>query len=211
MMKNFFVTGTDTNVGKTMCSAILTFALKGFYWKPIESGVANESSDRDTVQELTCFPDNHFFPSEYSLRASLSPDQAAGLENISIDLNRCHIPKITHPLIVEGAGGVFVPVNEDETMIDLMKKLDLPIVIVSRGTLGTINHTLLTIEVLRMHGLTIQGIVFNGELNPKNQLSIEAWGNTRTLFSIPFFNEVTPKELQNWAIAHHSIIMENLA
>ena len=113
------------------------------YWKPIQSGIADTISDRDKVQQLTGFPDTHFVPSNYELQASLSPDQAAELENISINLEQCVLPEINNHLIVEGAGGVFVPISQQFLMLDLIQKLNLPVIIVCRGTLGTINHTCL--------------------------------------------------------------------
>lgn len=186
-MNGFFITGTDTNVGKTLTAAMLTAFLGGCYWKPIQSGMP---SDRERVQQLTGLPDAHFYPSQYTLKASLSPDQAAELEGITIDLTQCQLPKTAYPLIVEGAGGVFVPINQNECMLDLMQQLALPVIVVSRGTLGTVNHTLLTLEALRKRQLDIEGIVFSGELNPANQTAIETWGKVKTLFHIPF--------IENW-------------
>lgn len=206
-MKGYFITGTSTGIGKTLTSAVLTFGLKGCYWKPIQSG----TSDRECVQTLTELPDTHFFASNYALQASLSPDQAARLENITIDLKTCVMPETSRILLVEGAGGVFVPVNDNESIFDLMQKLHLPIVIVSRGTLGTINHTLLTIEALRHRKLEIHGVIFSGELNLESQRTIEKWGKVRTLLHIPFFENVSPATLQKWTSEHQSIIKENFA
>lgn len=204
-MKNYFITGTDTHVGKTLVAAILMRALQKSYWKPIQSG----DSDYDAVRQLTTLSDDFFFPPTYSFKAALSPDQAAALENRSIDLQHCILPQSIHGLLVEGAGGVFVPLNQQDTMLDLMKKFNFPIVIVSRGTLGTINHTLLTIEVLRYHGLTIHGVIFSGELNPNNQTTIEKRGNIRTLFHVPFFQEISSTRLYDWIHGNYKIIMES--
>lgn len=211
MTKKYFITGTDTNVGKTVTSAILTYALKAQYWKPIQSGIEDDLPHNETVQHLTTLSSAHFYPSEYSLKASLSPDQAAELENIEIDLKNCHLPITNNYLIVEGAGGIFVPLNKENTLLDLMKKLALPIVIVARGTLGTINHTLMTIEILRQKGLSIHGVIFNGELNPDNSKAIEYWGKVKTLLHIPYFNNLTPEELQAWVCSEKSNILENFA
>ncbi len=208
MLKHYFVTGTDTDVGKTLTSAILTLALQGSYWKPIQSGM--ESIDCKQVQHLTGLDDSHFISSKYIFKAPLSPDQAATLEQRTVDLNSCHLPNTSKPLIVEGAGGVYVPLNHDKCMLDLMKKLALPIVIVSRGTLGTINHTLLTIQALRQYELTIHGIIFSGELNPDNQAAIERWGNVKTLFHIPKFEKMTPLEIQTWTMKNKKEIREQL-
>lgn len=206
-MKNYFITGTDTNVGKTLVSAILTYALQAYYWKPIQSGT-DEQLDRDTIQQLTGLSDAHFIPSSYLLRASLSPDQAAQLENRTIDLNNCIMPIRSRTILVEGAGGVFVPLNSDACMLDLMQMLNLPIIIVSRGTLGTINHTLLTIEVLRQRGLSIRGVIFSGELNFENQKAIEKWGKVPTLLHIPFFDTITSSHLKAWVASHAQKIQD---
>ena len=193
-MKGYFVTGTDTNVGKSLTAAALTLMLSGTYWKPVESG----DSDYEKVKEWTGLPEPHFIPPTYSLKAPLSPDQAARRENICIDLSCCQKPVTSNPLIIEGAGGIFAPLNEKEFVLDLIKKFQLPAIIVSRGTLGTINHTLMTIEVLRQHKTAIHGIVFNGELHHENQLAIEQKGKVRTLFHLPHFEELNSKTLRAW-------------
>jgi dethiobiotin synthase len=198
MSKGYFITGTDTGVGKTLVSAILTWILKGCYWKPIQSGVQIDLPDLQQVKNLTRLPAEHFFPSRYLLQAPLSPDQAAALEQVTLDLDQCELPQTDKSLIVEGAGGVYVPLNERHNMLDLMKKLALPVIIVARGTLGTINHTLLTIEGLRQHQIPIHGVVLNGELNPANQKAIEKWGQVRTLFHVPFFDTIDASILQRW-------------
>src|ERR1700722_19661078 len=157
-MSGYFITGTDTDVGKTLFSATLTLALKGYYWKPVQSGIADGMSDRRYVQQLTDLSDQHFFPSTYEFKASLSPNQAAALEEVTIDMLTCQLTAPRYPLVVEGAGGIFVPLNKQHCMLDLMQQLALPVILVSRGTLGTINHTLLSIQALRQRDIPIQGI-----------------------------------------------------
>lgn len=201
-MNGYFITGTDTGVGKTIASAVLTFILKGCYWKPIESGLSEESPSLEQVKNLTSLSDDHFHPSSYLFQAPLAPVEAAELEGVSIDLSQCHEPRTDKPLIVEGAGGIYVPLNENESMLDLMKKLALPVIIVARGTLGTINHTLLTIEGLRQNNINIHGIVFSGHLNLANQKAIENWGQVKTLFHIPFFDKIDAPTLQRWIYDH---------
>ncbi|MEO8402790.1 MAG: dethiobiotin synthase [Gammaproteobacteria bacterium] len=208
-MKQFFITGTDTGVGKTLISAIVMQVLKAHYWKPIQSGLADEISDRAQVQAWTNFPSQHFFDSHYNLQASLSPNIAADLENKKIHLHECQIPT-TQSLVVEGAGGVCVPVNEHASMLDLMKQLDLPVIIVSRGALGTINHTLLTIEALLARAIKIHGVVFNGEINPASQKTIETWGKIRTLFHVPRFQQLTKDNLQSWIRTEEKNIQQEL-
>lgn len=199
-MKKFFVTGTDTDVGKSLVSAILLLACNAHYWKPIQAG----SSDTAWIQQLTQLPDHCFMPSVYSLKAPLSPDQAASLENINIELDKIKLPE-TENLIVEGAGGVCVPINTHHSMLDIMKQLALPVIIVARGTLGTINHTLLTIKELEQQRINIKGVVFSGELNPDNQRAIEHWSGIPTLFHVPFFNRIEAGMLVNW-IKENSIL-----
>jgi malonyl-CoA O-methyltransferase len=197
-MNQFFITGTDTSVGKTIISAILTLVLNAHYWKPIQSGIIEGLSEQNIVQQLTKLPDEYFFDSVYSLQAALSPDQAAALEQITIDLHRCILPHREKPLIVEGAGGVWVPLNNTQCMMDLIYQLQLPVIIVARGTLGTINHTVLTIEALRKRNIAIAGVVFNGELQSRNQQAIEKWGQVKTLFHVPHFNQIDAITLQQW-------------
>ena len=197
-MKNYFVTGTDTGVGKTLASAVLTSVLDGHYWKPIQSGTEDEDSDSEQVQQLINLSRDRIFPSTYELKASLSPHHAAYLENKTLSLNSICLPATQKSLIVEGAGGIFVPINDDASMLDVMAKLNLPIIIVARGSLGTINHTLMTIEILRQRHLTIHGIIFSGELNPLNKKTIEQWGKVRTLFHIPYFASMNEVILQQW-------------
>ncbi len=198
MTQGYFITGTDTGVGKTLVSAILTWVLKGCYWKPIQSGLREDLSDLEQVKKLTGLSRDHFYPSRYQLQAPLSPDQAAALEQVTLDLDQCDLPKTEKPLIVEGAGGAYVPLNEQHTMLDLMKKLALPVIIVARGTLGTINHSLLTIEELRRRDIPVHGVVLNGDLNPANKKAIEKWGRVQTLFHVPFFDTMDASILQRW-------------
>lgn len=209
MMKQFFITGTDTGVGKTLISTILVSALNAYYWKPIQSGIAEEISEQEKIKSLTQLSEEYFYPSNYALKAALSPDQAAKLENITIDMKHCVLPKINAPLIVEGAGGVFVPLNENECLLDLMQALQLPVIIVARGKLGTINHTLLTIEALRKRNLNIHGVIFSGDLNPENQLAIEKWGKVKTLFHVPQFEKVNENTIKTWINANKTKIMES--
>lgn len=207
-MKNFFITGTDTGVGKTITAAALTLALQGCYWKPIQSGIEDEASDQSTVKDLTSLSESHFFPSAYNLQASLSPDQAAKLENIQIHIDNLQLPLSERNVIVEGAGGIYVPLNSQQSNLDLMQKLQLPIIVVCRGTLGTINHSLLTIKMLQHVGLRIHGLVFCGALHAANQKAIEEWTQVPTLFTIPFFEELTSAVFKNWVSHNQEKITE---
>ena len=210
-MSGYFITGTDTGVGKTLSSAVLTLALKGYYWKPVQASSVEEISDRKMIQQLTELPDEHFFPSSYELKASLSPNQAAARENIKIDLQHCQLDNPRYPLVVEGAGGVCVPLNERHNMLDLIEQIALPVIVISRGTLGTINHTLLSILALQVRNIPIHGIIFSGELNPDNQNNIEEWSGVRTLFHIPHFSALTKNIFQHWVNQNRHKILEALA
>jgi dethiobiotin synthetase len=207
-MNAYFITGTDTGLGKTVVSSILTLALRAFYWKPVASGSAEEMTDLQTVKNLTSLPEHHFYPSIYDLKASLSPNQAAEREGVTIDLQRCHIANPGSPLIVEGAAGVLVPLNQKQCMLDLIVQLKLPVVIVSRGTLGTINHTLLTIEALRRRNVNIHGIIFNGDLNPDNQKNIEEWSGVKTLLHVPTLPTVSHASVREWLLPRAQTIRE---
>lgn len=211
MKQQFFIAGTDTSVGKTVASAVLTLALNAFYWKPIQTGIEDDPYEQDTVKALTGFPETRFIPSHYAFKAGLAIDQAANLESQSVELDRFELPHVTDALVVEGAGGVFHPLNEFSLFFDLMKKLNLPVIIVCRGTLGTINHSLLTIDALQHRGIPIHGIIFSGDVNRASQASIEKWGNVRTLFSIPPFSSLTSDVLKKWVSENQAAILEGFS
>ncbi len=209
-MSGFFITGTDTNIGKTLTSAVITSVLNGSYWKPIQSGIATDMSDQEKVAHWITLPADRIIPTNYLLKSCLAPDQAATLEGVRINLETLQKPLIDNQLIVEGAGGIYVPLNEDTSMLDLMKQLDLSVIIVARGTLGTINHTLLTIEALLHRQFKIKGVVFSGELNHANQHTIEKWSGIKTLFHIPQLNILTKEVVQEWIEKNKKTILESL-
>ena len=193
--EKIFITGTDTDVGKTIISALLVLGLGARYWKPIQSGT-EESTDVQKIQKMTGLEEEYFLPETYMLKAPLSPHLAARLERVTIDLNEIVLPDIEGPLIVEGAGGVMVPINDRHFMLDLMKKLSLPVLIVARSTLGTINHTLLTVDKLRQAGLEILGVVLNGPQNSGNKESIEKYGRVNVLAEVEPLPELTHHTLR---------------
>lgn len=158
-----FITGIGTDVGKTIASAIITEALQADYWKPIQAGDL-ENSDSHKIK---CFLSNEktmIHPNSYALNTPASPHLAAELDRITIDLKKIVEPKTDNHLVIEGAGGVFVPLNSNDCVIDLIQT-DYKAIVVSRHYLGSINHTLLTVEALRNRKITIAGIIFNGEEN----------------------------------------------
>ena len=164
-MKNYFVTGTDTGCGKTVVSSCLVKALDADYWKPIQTGTIDGSIDKLIVQRLTGFEEDRFHPSSYSFRQPLSPLEAASREKRKIIIEKIKIPQSDRPIIIEGAGGILVPITRKKFMVDLIARLHLSVVLVCKTSLGTINHTLLSIEALRKRHINLVGIVFSGKIN----------------------------------------------
>lgn len=161
-MRKLFVTGIGTDVGKTVVSAILVEALKADYWKPVQTG-AFFSSDSDTVRKLISNSVSVIHPESYSLKDPKSPHEAAANENVTIDPANIILPASSNKaLVIEGAGGVMVPMNDSYFIIDLIKKFDAEAVVVTQNYLGSINHSLLTIDALKQRGIKIAGVVFNG-------------------------------------------------
>jgi len=180
--QRIFITGTDTGVGKTLVAAILMAGMENaYYWKPIQSGPPR---DTRTVRELTGLAADRFLPETYRLNHPLSPHAAARRDGIRIRLDDFQLPKKAGGLVVEGAGGIMVPINENHLMLDLVKKLALPVILVARSTLGTINHTLLSLDLLNRHGIEVVGVVMNGPRDPSNKDAIETYGQTRVILEI---------------------------
>jgi dethiobiotin synthetase/malonyl-CoA O-methyltransferase len=199
-LQALFITGTDTDVGKTIVSAWLTLHWQAAYWKPIQSGLA-QGSDSETVTRLG---QAYCYPERWKLNAALSPHQAAALENRTIDMTGIQLPTThinhTHTpikrLIVEGAGGLLTPLNQSACIADLIIQLKLPVLLVARSRLGTINHTCLTIEALRTRHLNLLGVIMVGEQNIANRTAIEHYGNTRVLAELPLLPEISQSQLQ---------------
>lgn len=186
-----FITGTDTNVGKTLVSAWLCLHFGFSYWKPIQSG-SSESLDSDIIKSIGIFT----YTEAYTLKAAASPHLAARSENIKINLDNIleNIPDCNR-LLIEGAGGVMVPLNENDLIIDLITKLKAQVIVVSRTTIGTINHTCLTINALRARKIPILGVIMNGEPNLENRMAIEKYSKTRVLHELPFLNLICRESL----------------
>jgi dethiobiotin synthetase len=161
MPTQFIVAGIGTEIGKTVASAVLVEALKADYWKPIQSGELT-NSDTNVVRSLVSNSTSQFHPEAYRLTQPLSPHAAAELDGVTIDLAQIDLPQTDQALIVELAGGLMVPLNNHDLNIDLVKKLGLPVVLVSRNYLGSINHTLLSVEACRSRNIPLLGILFNG-------------------------------------------------
>ena len=192
--EKLFVTGTGTGVGKTVISTILVSGLNASYWKPIQSGLG-EPTDTEFVEKLSKTT-GQIIPESYRLHTPISPHASAENDGIVIDLDSITLPQCQGNLIVEGAGGVFVPLNETQLVIDLIKKLALPVLVVSQNCLGTINHTLLTINALREYGCDIFGVVMNGAANPVNREAISTYGKVDVLAEIETFEVVDQQSIQ---------------
>ena len=203
------VAGIGTEVGKTIISAMLVEALQANYWKPIQSG-SEALTDTQTVANLvTPLAFRTFYPEAYSLKAPLSPHAAADLEGITIDTSQLILPQTSNPLVVELAGGVLVPITSDFLNIHLLQKWSLPVVIVSKYYLGSINHTLLTIEVLKMYKIPILGIIFNGECVQSSKEAILAYSKVPLCAEIPFYETITPKIIKKEADKMKDFMAQN--
>ncbi len=180
----FFITGTGTDVGKTVVSGWITVHTNYHYFKPIQSGSPTDS-------ELIRGFDVLVHKESYSFQMPMSPHEAAKMEGVEIDMNSIHLPASKN-LIVEGAGGILVPLNKKNLMIDLIKKFNIPVIIVSKPGLGTINHTLMTIRILRDNDVDILGVIMNGEdvLRESNAKSIKMFGDIEILAELPVFNKI---------------------
>ena len=161
VVQGFFVTGTDTDVGKTVVAAWLLARLGACYWKPVQAGTDPETNSV-TVRRLAGVAQDRILPEAYLLPEPLAPHEAARRAGLAIDMAKLVPPACDRLLVVEGAGGLLVPLNENSYVIDLARELDLPLILVARSTLGTINHTLLSLEAIRRRGLPLAGVVMNG-------------------------------------------------
>src|ERR1700722_8727758 len=196
MANRFFITGTDTGIGKTVVSALLCAALEALYWKPIQTGT-REGTDRNTVMELADIPASQTIPETYRFTPPVSPHLAARLAGARLYLRNIRMPRIaaSDSLIVEGAGGALVPINRTQLMTDLMKHLKLPILLVARTSLGTINHTLLSLAALRAARLSVSGVVMVGKPNIENRKAIEHYGEIDVIGAVPILTRINRRVL----------------
>lgn len=182
-MTAFVVTGTDTDVGKTVFSAALAGALGAHYWKPVQAGLEG-GTDRERVAGLSGLPADRIVPEAWRFATPCSPHRAAEIDGTVIDLARLTLPP-QRPLVVEGAGGALVPLTRGTTFADVFAWWNLPVIVVARTALGTINHTLMTIEVLRARGVAVHGVAFIGAPNDDSEATIAAMGNVHRLGRLP--------------------------
>ena len=189
-VKKLFVTGTDTEVGKTLVSLALCLKFSADYWKPVQTGT---DTDSDFIKKF--IPSSRVHPSSYELKAPVSPNQAAQKEQSSISLDSIQAPQTSAPLIVEGIGGVYVPFNERENVRDLILKLGFPVLVVARSGLGTLNHTLLTLLALRQLGIEPLGLVLSGEPHKENKRDLEKLGKVPVLLELPLLDSISASGL----------------
>ena len=189
----FVVTGTDTEIGKTVFAAGLAGALKAHYWKPVQAGL-EDGSDCERVAALSGLPAANILPETYRLTTPCSPHEAAARDGVTIDPVRLGPPPL-RPLVIEGAGGALVPLTRDVLFADVFARWGLPAIIVARTGLGTINHSLLTIEALRNRGVAIFGVAFVGEQNEESESTIARLGDVRRLGRLPLLDPLTSETL----------------
>jgi len=190
--KPLFVTGIGTNIGKTIVSAVLVEKLKADYWKPVQSGDLNKS-DSLSIRNLISNTVTKIHPESYKLTQPFSPHKSAAIDGITIDPDNINLPKTNNALIVEGAGGLMVPLNNEFLIIDLIKKLDIEVILVSQNYLGSINHTLLSIHALKNYGIPIRGIIFNGIKDIYSKDFILESTGVELLGHIPQYNMIDKK------------------
>jgi len=187
------VTGTDTGIGKTVAAAALAWRLGAAYWKPVQAGL-DEETDSETVARLAGV---EILPEAYRLVTPCSPHRAAEIDGVTIDIDRLVPPP--GRLVIEGAGGALVPLTRELVYADLFARWELPVVVIARTTLGTINHSLLTLEALRARSIRVGGVLFSGDAMPDSEATICAMGKVRSLGRIPMLDPLTPKTLRDAA------------
>jgi len=197
-MQRYFITGIGTEVGKTVASAIVTEALKADYWKPIQAGDLH-FSDTDKVKALVSNPTTQYHSNSFMLKTPISPHAAAEIDGVDIQAKLVNSPKSSNTkLVVEGAGGLLVPINDTETILDLIQPTD-KIILVSRHYLGSINHTLMSIEILKNKGFKHIGILFNGEENKTTEEIITKKTQVAFLGRIDELSSITSEEIAKQA------------
>ncbi len=193
-MANYFITGIGTNVGKTIASAILTEALLADYWKPVQTGY-EEGTDKNRVKELISNAKTVFHNEIYNYKEPASPHLAAALENSKIISEKIALPITENNLIIEGAGGVMVPLNENDFVIDIARNLEAEIILVCRNYLGCINHSLLSIDYLLKNGFEVKGLILNGNFDKMVKSAIINYAELPILAEIPDLKEITKETI----------------
>lgn len=190
------VAGTDTDVGKTVFCAGLTGALGASYWKPVQAGLEGET-DREVVMRLAGLGADRALEEAWRLRTPVSPHLAAEIDGVEIDPEAIEPPEVAGGLVIEGAGGLFVPITRDALMIDVFARWGLPVVLVARTALGTINHTLLSLGALKARGVPVLGVAFVGEERPDSERAVASFSGATILGRLPTLDPLTPEALRD--------------
>ncbi|WP_454702498.1 dethiobiotin synthase [Agrobacterium burrii] len=190
MSLRFVISGTDTGIGKTVFAAALTHALQASYWKPVQSGL-EEETDSDTVERLGGAPRTRILPEAYRLKIPASPHLSARLDSVTIDPTLLQPPETKGPLVIEGAGGLLVPLTDRLLFADIFARWQIPLILCARTALGTINHTLLSLEALRLRAIPVHGLVFIGDEHAENERIITDIGGVRALGRLPRLSQMT--------------------
>lgn len=211
-MSSLVVTGTDTGIGKTVFCAALTTALGARYWKPIQSGLG-EPTDSQVVSDLGV-PSSMVLPELYKLKTPVSPHLSARIDGVEIDIEALEVPNIGGPLVVEGAGGLLVPVTDDVLYADIFARWRRPTVLCARTELGTINHTLLSIEAMRTRAIPIAGVAFIGTHSEDTEATICRFGRVVRLGRLPTVEPMTPRDLdqaflQNFDVSYFRRLLDD--
>ncbi|MBO3698603.1 dethiobiotin synthase [Roseivirga sp. E12] len=193
---NYFVTAIGTDSGKTLVSSILVEALKADYWKPVQAGMPTDS---DSVRGWLSNEHSVVHPETHLLKIPASPHAAAKYEHLSIVLDDFVLPETDNEVVIEGAGGLLVPLNDEDFVIDIAVALQVPVILVANLYLGSINHTLLTIDYLKRNNIEVKGLVFNGESNPESERIIEQHSGYKVLLRLPKLGLVNKEVIQYWA------------
>jgi len=197
-MKKFIVTGIGTDIGKTVVSSILAEALKATYWKPVQAGDL-DNSDSIKIKKW-CSESVQLLPEAFRLSQPLSPHSAAEIDNVKITASDLVLPKVDGNFILEGAGGIMVPFNQEGLLfVDLIPMWNLPVILVSRHYLGSINHTLLTAEILQNRGAKIEGVIFVGDENKSTESIILSKTKLKLIARIPIAEEITSEFIKDQA------------
>ncbi len=188
-MKRIFVTGIGTEIGKTFCAAIIVEALKADYWKPVQAGELDQL-DSDFVRNAISNTESKFHPEQYLLSEPMSPHAAAKIDGITLLPENFVVPETENNLVIEGAGGLMVPLNHDgDMLVDLIPKVADEVILVSKNYLGSINHTLLSVELLKQRNIPVKGILFNGDANPETEAIILSTTGLKCLGKIPMMDQ----------------------
>ena len=195
-MKNYFVTAIGTDSGKTLVSAILTEALSADYWKPVQAGAP---TDTTALKELVSNSISTFHPEAFRLQMPASPHAAARAEGLQVTVEEIGMVSTNNSLVIEGAGGVMVPLNDEEFVIDIAKKPGVEVILVANLYLGSINHTLLTVDYLKRNGFNVKGIIFNGHENEESERIIELHSGYPVLLRLPHLGMINKNIIRYWA------------